>query len=686
MKKFFAKLKDLMPTKRKIMQLYFALLFNANIQGFFTGKIYSNANPATTTKQFCAPGINCYSCPGAVGACPLGSLQGSFSADRSTLFYVCGTLLLYAILFGRMICGWACPFGLIQELLYKIKSPKVKKSPITRIFSYLKYVILVFFSGVIPLMYAFRDQPLPGFCKYICPAGTIEGGLLLLSNKANESVFFPMLNYLFTWKFMLMIAIVVACVFIFRMFCRFICPLGALYGLFNKFSIFGVKVDESKCTHCNLCVAKCKCDIKTVSDQECIACGECIDACPTKAISWKGSKIFLKANELPKDADAEAVAAAKAKQNKQRLISRIIVTVALLGVLIGAIAYFWDPSVSIFPNSNSTNPTTPTDPGQQLVVGNQVGNLCPGDELQIITSDAVTEETIDPTKTGKVTIINFWGTWCSACVAELPYFDQIATEFEGQVEVFAVHTSSVLATAPSYIANNYADSNITFLADYGNGSSLDAFYTALGGEDSGGAYPYTVVLDENGVILFKTFASMHYETLLEQVESALNRPSDPLPPTGSAVGNLCPSDELKVITSDAVTEETIDPTKTGKITIINFWGTWCSACVAELPYFDQIATEFEGQVEVFAVHTSSVLATAPSYIANNYADSNITFLADYGNGSSLDAFYTALGGADSGGAYPYTVVLDENGVILFKTFASMHYETLLEQVQSALNG
>ena len=462
MKEFWNKIK---PSRRKIMQLYFALLFNANIQGFFTGKIYANKNPSATTKQFCAPGINCYSCPGAVAACPLGSLQGSFSADRSTLFYVGGTLLLYAILFGRMICGWLCPFGLIQELLYKIKTPKVKKSPVTRILSFFKYVVLVFFVLVVPLMYAFRNQPLPAFCKYICPAGTIEGGLLLLSNKANESVFFPMLNYLFTWKFMLMISIVVGSVFIFRLFCRFICPLGGLYGLFNKLSVFGVKVDEEKCTHCNLCISHCKCDIKHVADQECISCGECIDVCPTKAISWKGSKIFLKANQIPAGADPKDVEAAKKKQTRNRLITRIVCAVVMIAVLVGAICYYWDPNVDIFASGDqgTTNPSQPTDTPD---IGFEVGNLCPGSDLKIITPEAVTEETLDPTATGKITIINFWGTWCSACVAELPYFDQIASEYADQVEVIAVHTSSLLPTAPGYIAANYSDSNITFVADY----------------------------------------------------------------------------------------------------------------------------------------------------------------------------------------------------------------------------
>ena len=500
MKNFWTKIK---PSKRKIMQLYFALLFNANIQGFFTGKIYTNKNFSTTTKQFCAPGINCYSCPGAIAACPLGSLQGSFSADRSTLFYVGGILLLYCILFGRMICGWLCPFGLIQELLYKIKTPKVRKSPITRILSYFKYVVLVFFVGIVPIMYAFRDAPLPAFCKYICPAGTIEGGLLLLSNKLNESTYFPMLNYLFTWKFMLMISIVVGSVFIFRLFCRFICPLGGLYGLFNKLSFFGVKVEEEKCTHCNLCIAHCKCDIKHVGDQECISCGECISVCPTKAISWKGSKIFLKANELPADADAEAVEAAKKKQKRTRLITRAISAVLMIALLFGAFAYYWDPTVDIF------NPVS---------VGIEVGNLCPGETLQIITKDAITEETMDPTATGKITIINFWGTWCGGCVAELPYFDQIATDYADSVTVVAIHTDLISVTAPGYIASNYPESNIIFLCDK-PGDNGDAYYSALGGS---GAYPYTIIIDASGVIIAKFPEAVHYEDLQQVIEAELN--------------------------------------------------------------------------------------------------------------------------------------------------------------------
>ena len=477
------KLKKLIPTKRKIMQLYFALLFNANLKGFVTGNIYQG-----NTKQFCAPGINCYSCPGAVGACPLGSFQGSFSADRSTLFYVGGILLLYSILFGRMICGWLCPFGLVQELLHKIPTPKLKKSPVTRVLSYLKYVILVFFVLIVPIMYAFRNTPLPAFCKYICPAGTLEGGIGLLSNAVNES-YFSMLGPLFTWKFLLMVSILAGCVFIFRLFCRFICPLGALYGLFNKLSVFGVKVDNSKCTNCGLCLNHCKVDIKEVGDQECISCGECIGVCPTKAIHWKG---LIKAKN-PDDT-----------HKKAKLVTRIISAVLMVGILVGAVAYYW----------LQPEPVVNTQ-------GNEVGQLCYGEQLQKITKDGILEETADPTQTGKVTVINFWGTWCTPCCAELPFFEQVADEYGDRISVFAVH-SYMLAeeTAAAYIAGNYADSRLNFLADYAlDQTGASGYYTTLGGR---GTYPYTVVLDADGLITKIFVSSVTYDMLKAAVEEALN--------------------------------------------------------------------------------------------------------------------------------------------------------------------
>ena len=530
-KEFFQKI---MPSKRKLMQLYFALLLNANVQNFATGAINQDK-----TKIVCAPGINCYSCPGAIGACPVGSLQASFSStNHSSIYYVVGILLLYCVLFGRMICGWVCPFGLIGELLYKIKSPKVRKSPVTRILSFFKYVVLVFFVLIVPILYGIRKVPLPAFCKYICPVGTVEGGLGLLSVKANEGLF-ALLGPLFTWKFLLMVSVIVGSVFIFRLFCRFLCPLGGLYGLFNKFSVFGIKVDEEKCTHCNICIAHCKCDIKHVGDQECISCGDCIDVCPTKAISWKGPKILLKANDIPADADNDV----KAKHEKKRLICRITTTVILLAVLIGTVIYFWDPvpadpveppAVSQPEETTPTDPTEPADPTDpsnpdapvDAEVGNKVGNKCPSVTIPILTADGQSTETIDPSALGKITIINFWGTWCGPCKAELPFFDEVASMFPDQVAVIAIHSVLGVGDGPAYIADKYPNTKMIFAVDnmcaesdfLGTNGEL---FLALGYKD---AYPTTIILDENGVIIYTSPKAFHStaELLAELPERLFN--------------------------------------------------------------------------------------------------------------------------------------------------------------------
>lgn len=489
------KIKTFLPTKRKIMQLYFGLLFNANIKGLLTGNIFQGR-----TKAFCTPGLNCYSCPGASGACPLGALQGAFSAGHSTLFYIGGILLLYCVLFGRMICGWVCPFGLIQELLHKIPTFKVKKSPVTRIFSYFKYVLLIVFVFLIPIMYALRDVPLPAFCKYICPAGTLEGGILLLSNKVNAG-YFSMLGPLFTWKFLLMVSILVGCVFMFRFFCRFLCPLGALYGLFNRVSFFGIRVTDAKCTQCGKCVSHCKMDIRHAGDPECIHCGECIDVCPTKAISWKNGIVEL----LPSEGKVS-----KASVSRFRLLIRSLSAVLMVIVLAGAVVYCW--------NSGDV-PAAPAVSDAER--GNEVGSFCIGYDLPLVTAEGDAGKTIDPTATGKITIINFWGTWCTPCINELPYFDQLATEYADDVCVIAVHSKLSSETASPYIAAHYPKSSILFAKeeDADTTGLNGAYYAALGGR---GTYPYTLVLDEKGIILERFLSSVSYQDLKAVVDARLN--------------------------------------------------------------------------------------------------------------------------------------------------------------------
>ena len=327
----------LIPSKRRLIQLYAALLFNANLKGFGNGYIYLGP-----IKNICTPGLNCYSCPGASGACPLGSLQNALaSSNKRAPYYVLGIIMLYGILLGRWICGFLCPFGLIQELLHKIKTPKLKKNAFTRVLSYLKYVILVLFVVVYPLLYVLTETKatLPAFCKYICPAGTFEGAVGLLSNESNSGLL-SMLGPLFTWKFILLVGFFVGSVFIYRFFCRFFCPLGALYGLFNKIAICGIKLEKPKCVDCGLCISKCQMDIRRVGDHECISCGACISVCPTKAITWKGSKFFLPPDEIgTTDAERERIERRNAAIKRRNRGIGIAVTAVMLAFLAGVLVY-----------------------------------------------------------------------------------------------------------------------------------------------------------------------------------------------------------------------------------------------------------------------------------------------------------------------------------------------------------
>lgn len=259
---------------RRYIQLLAAVLYNCNFKGFATGNIWQGS-----TKGLCAPGLNCYSCPGAVAACPLGSLQTALLSSKYKFpYYVLGTLLLLGLLLGRLICGFLCPFGFLQELLHKIPTPKLQKSRVTRALSLLKYVILLVFVIAMPLI-----ALVPGFCEYICPAGTLEAGipLTLLQERLRA-----LTGVLFTWKVALLVLILVGCILCYRAFCRFLCPLGAIYSFFNPVSFFGIRVDRSKCIHCDACVRHCKMDVKKVCDRECIQCGECIASCPVDAIHY----------------------------------------------------------------------------------------------------------------------------------------------------------------------------------------------------------------------------------------------------------------------------------------------------------------------------------------------------------------------------------------------------------------
>lgn len=267
---------------RLIVQIGFTALTNGYVLGFAKGKIYQGES-----KKICIPGLNCYSCPGAIGSCPIGSLQAVIgSKNYKFSFYVIGFLMILGATLGRFVCGWLCPFGLVQDLLYKIPFvKKIKKVPFDRQLRYLKYVIfIVFVVGMPLLLTGYAGYGNPWFCKLICPSGTLFGGIPLVSTNPGLQ---KIIGFLFGWKVMILVLVVVSSILIYRPFCKYLCPLGAVYGLFNKFSLYRYEIDREKCNQCGLCAKKCDMGIKVYeqpNSAECIRCGKCIGSCPKSAI------------------------------------------------------------------------------------------------------------------------------------------------------------------------------------------------------------------------------------------------------------------------------------------------------------------------------------------------------------------------------------------------------------------
>ena len=250
-------------TRHYIQSLGF-FVTNANVGGFFSGKIY----------------------------------KGSIKKPPFRLhfpYYVIGMTALFAIAMGRWFCGYMCPFGFWQDLLHKIPLPKVKIPPkVNSVLRWFKFAFLAIPVFILPylLPYIFGGKySYPFFCKYVCPQGILVGSIPHIiydyfARGADEKQILPLLQALFINKFTIFCMISVCCIFIYRIFCRYICPLGAFLGLFNPISIYRLKIND-KCILCNRCQKACKMDIpvfKVPNSMDCIRCDECIKACPVNAI------------------------------------------------------------------------------------------------------------------------------------------------------------------------------------------------------------------------------------------------------------------------------------------------------------------------------------------------------------------------------------------------------------------
>ncbi|MHC4146027.1 MAG: 4Fe-4S binding protein [Planctomycetota bacterium] len=221
----------------------------------------------------CSPVFHCYACPLATFACPIGIIA-QFSALHLFPFMAVGLLIAFGALFGSLICGWMCPFGFLQDLAAKVPIPKFDPPKLA---GYLRYVMLI--GTVLAIPYLFGEEH-PLFVCRICPAGALEAAVpnMLGQAFAGEQIAWP--NAV---KLIILILFLIAIFFMKRPWCRLLCPLGAIFSLFNRVSVFFLRLDADECTHCEQCHKLCEYGIepeKTPNNLDCVRCLECTKCSP----------------------------------------------------------------------------------------------------------------------------------------------------------------------------------------------------------------------------------------------------------------------------------------------------------------------------------------------------------------------------------------------------------------------
>jgi len=259
--------------KQRLVQTLSLIILNSNLRG-------------AETFAVCLPVMHCNACPLSWTICPIFRMseliqyhQSIFTSD----WLIIGIMLAACVVVGRFFCGWICPAGFVQDLLYKIPSPKFE---IPAFMQWLKYGFLTI--TVIIVSYFAGKEVSYFFCSF-CPTASIESVIPAM-------IFSPeyVIGAAGFWRFLVLAIVLVLVIMNNRNFCKIMCPIGALVAITNKFSLFSMKLAADKCIHCHKCDANCPMDVqvencaktgkKVSRDLECIECLTCESVCPTNAI------------------------------------------------------------------------------------------------------------------------------------------------------------------------------------------------------------------------------------------------------------------------------------------------------------------------------------------------------------------------------------------------------------------
>lgn len=221
--------------------------------------------------------FHCYSCPLSSFACPIG-VMANYAALLPVVgewpYVLIGVLLAVGAASGSLVCGWACPFGFVQDLLGKIVPWKITMPAWT---GYTRYAVLVGLVLLLPAVLGFKGIPFEeqkiSICR-LCPAGALEAGLPYSIQSLVAGHGWVMSGL----KTGILATFLAAALLINRPWCRVFCPLGGLLSLFNRFSLFHLRFNPANCTECNLCRSRCSMGVKVdqkVNVSGCVRCLEC---------------------------------------------------------------------------------------------------------------------------------------------------------------------------------------------------------------------------------------------------------------------------------------------------------------------------------------------------------------------------------------------------------------------------
>jgi ferredoxin-type protein NapH len=208
--------------------------------------------------------FHCYACPLAFLGCPIGVIA-QFSALHMVPVMAIGVLVAVAALVGTAVCGWACPFGFMQDLLAKIPTPKYTLPAWLGVGRYLTLALLVL---AVPILWGAEHWLF--FCN-LCPAGALEGAL-------GQSIYRGRLFIPNSIKLTVTGLVLVLALFTYRPWCHVLCPLGAVFASFNRISLLYLRYNAPRCSECNLCRSRCRYGVKldqTINNTTCHRCLEC---------------------------------------------------------------------------------------------------------------------------------------------------------------------------------------------------------------------------------------------------------------------------------------------------------------------------------------------------------------------------------------------------------------------------